>query len=126
MLDVDNFKQINDTYGHLVGDEVLHHIGEELKRCFRKYDVVGRVGGDEFLVFMKGIPGLEIAKKGAAKILKIFVENENALRSVSASIGVALYPRDGQNFKNLYQKADEALYRAKQTGKNRYFLSIDL
>ena len=126
MLDVDNFKQINDTYGHLVGDEVLHHIGEELKRCFRKYDVVGRVGGDEFLVFMKGIPGLEIAKKGAAKILKIFVENEKTLRSVSASIGVALYPRDGQNFKNLYQKADEALYRAKQTGKNRYFLSIDL
>lgn len=120
IMDVDDFKRVNDTLGHAEGDFVLKNIGYYLKKNFRSYDVVGRIGGDEFLIFMHHIPEELTARKGAEKICNAFHENKEALRGVSCSVGIALYPMDGTSFQELYEKADLALYRAKHAGKDTY------
>ncbi|MDD3192820.1 MAG: diguanylate cyclase [Oscillospiraceae bacterium] len=121
MIDIDNFKSLNDTLGHLFGDAVLSDLSSAIRRGTRSSDLVGRIGGDEFLVFLKGIPSPNTALQKSEQILSaaqnLFQEKKNKL-SVSCSIGIALFPAHGHDFHNLYQGADIALYQAKSKGKN--------
>ncbi|WP_294147835.1 EAL domain-containing protein [uncultured Clostridium sp.] len=125
MVDMDNFKQINDTKGHMVGDVVLTEAAAAMKSLMRSTDIVGRIGGDEFTVFMKNIPSKKAAEKKAERLADIFrhlFENEKYSVRLSCSIGVAVYPEDGHDFKSLYNHADQALYLAKTSGKNNYVM----
>ena len=119
VLDLDDFKHINDTYGHLAGDEVLKQVGVLLREATRRVDVLGRVGGDEFAVLCPGVSTDEIARRIAERIIRKV--NENAGASVGTmvriSIGVASKQPDDM-VRDLYQRADEALYAAKHKGKN--------
>lgn len=124
ILDVDNFKQINDTKGHQAGDSVLTRISGILRRIFRSADIVGRIGGDEFLVLLKDIGSSEIAARKACEVCRtlcVCVGPEER-EFCSVSVGIAMYPQHGTCFGELYRKADTALYQAKYSGKNRYVL----
>lgn len=125
MIDVDNFKALNDTMGHQVGDEFLIEMAHRMKQCFREYDVVGRVGGDEFFAFMRNSPDMIAVVKKAEELLCVIQDVCAGYESVglSASIGVSVYPNQGTTLEELYAKADEALYRAKRKGKNRYMFA---
>ena len=125
MIDTDNFKQINDTKGHMLGDVVLTEMASGMKKIMRRDDVVGRIGGDEFAVFMKDISSKEAAVCKAEELAGMFrrlFENEKRSIKITCSIGVALYPDDGQDFQTLYRHADRALYEAKKQGKDGYML----
>lgn len=122
-IDVDNFKSVNDTLGHLIGDEVLRSIAAEILGKVRNTDIVGRVGGDEFLVFMRGVRSPDIVARKAREICTAFTERYGdslVNGGVSCSVGIALYPRDGASYEALLSKADQALYAAKEKGKNRF------
>lgn len=122
LIDIDNFKLVNDTLGHIVGDQLLINIAGSLQKSFRKTDSICRLGGDEFLVFLPGMISQEIVEKKAndfrIEVNQFIFEEKNSV-NVSCSIGLAFYPQDGKSFQELYQKADKALYYAKQHGKNR-------
>lgn len=120
VIDVDDFKQVNDKHGHLVGDKVIRCIADEMTNSFRKTDVVGRFGGDEFVVLMTKIHGLEIAKSKAVELIKaIMVSCTRKFGiSISISIGLAFSEKD-TDFETLFAKADQALYEAKRTGKGK-------
>lgn len=122
MLDVDNFKGVNDTFGHQAGDEFLIRLAGELKKAFRENDVVGRIGGDEFFVFLRNVTEIELIEKKAQDILDIVsvAGKDYSKVNLSGSIGIALYPENGTTVEELYSKADEALYVAKRGGKNQY------
>lgn len=123
IIDVDNFKTINDTLGHLFGDEVLMNIADNIKKLFYSTDVVGRIGGDEFLVFMRDVTQEESIIKKAEEIQQVFTQiyaGENKAIKVTASIGIVCIPKDGIKYIDLFEKADKALYFAKSEGKNRY------
>lgn len=123
VLDLDNFKHINDTYGHLYGDAVLTQVGAALKKLFRENDIIGRVGGDEFVVYMRNIPAEELLHRRCQMMLDTFstLLREMAPElNVSCSIGAAFYPCHGEDYITLFRHADEALYRAKTAGKNTY------
>lgn len=125
MIDTDDFKRINDTKGHMIGDMVLAEMATGMKKIMRDTDVVGRIGGDEFTVFMKDIQSLDDVKKKATDLINMFrhlFETEKSPVSVTCSIGIAIYPEDGSSFKDLYVKADQALYQAKSQGKNSYII----
>lgn len=121
MLDLDGFKEVNDRFGHQEGDHVLKQIGQILTDAFRADDLVVRLGGDEFLVFLNSLPDEKAAGQRAEDVLqKVYdmrVMDES--HDVSVSIGIAFAPKDGEDFETLYKKADEALYAAKRGGKNR-------
>ena len=122
LLDIDNFKKINDTMGHAFGDEVLATLGEKISTEFRATDIVGRIGGDEFIVFLKNIKDDEIKEREAGRVaafFKNFKAGEYVKYSVTASIGVAVYSKDGDTFEALYKAADQAVYQAKRHGKNQ-------
>ncbi len=122
LLDIDNFKKINDTMGHAFGDEVLRSLGKQIGINFRASDIVGRIGGDEFMVFLKNINDEETIRKEARKVeyfFKNFQAGEYVKYSATASIGVAIYPIEGADFESLYKAADAALYKAKKRGKNQ-------
>lgn len=122
IFDIDDFKKINDTMGHAFGDEVLRSLGHQIRVIFRASDIVGRVGGDEFIVFLKNIPEAAIIRKEAKKIedfFKDFKTGEYTKYSATASIGAAIYPHEGADFESLYKAADSALYKAKKRGKNQ-------
>lgn len=122
VFDIDNFKKINDTRGHAFGDEVLRNIGHRLRTEFRSSDIVGRAGGDEFILFLKDIRDDEIMKKEADRVAGLFKDfkvGQYTKYSVTASIGCAVYPRDADSFEDLYKAADKGLYKAKQRGKNQ-------
>lgn len=122
ILDVDNFKKVNDTMGHAFGDEVLRSLGQQISCIFRATDIVGRVGGDEFMVFLKGIATEENILKEAAKVeafFKNFQAGEYVKYKATASIGAAIYPQEGADFETLYKAADQGLYKAKKRGKNQ-------
>lgn len=128
MLDVDNFKKLNDTQGHSVGDRFLIELAGAIRSCYRNTDIIGRLGGDEFLVLMRRTPSNEITSKNARELL----EKINAVCSyydmpeLSVSVGISNYPEDGASFEELYERADEALYRAKKYGKSRFeFFNIN-
>lgn len=122
MIDVDNFKNLNDTLGHQTGDKFLIAMAGEIKNNFRNDDVVGRIGGDEFFVLMKNVSDMPEAKKKAQELLtnirKVCDTYESA--ALSVSMGIGLYPQDGKSLEELYAKADEALYEAKHKGKNQF------
>lgn len=122
LIDIDNFKNVNDTLGHAKGDEVIHEISQRITSLFRSDDILGRIGGDEFVVFMKHTYK-DIAERKAISLceaLRMDISNEKDHVFVSATIGVALSPTDGLDFITLYQHGDEALYRVKKEGKNNY------
>ncbi|MCH5281454.1 MAG: diguanylate cyclase [Lachnospiraceae bacterium] len=123
VLDIDNFKKINDTRGHAFGDEVLRSIGQQVRVLFRSSDILGRVGGDEFIIFLKGVKEDEFVLREAKKVeyfFQHFQAGEGYVKySATASIGCAVFPRDAADFENLYKCADKALYTAKQRGKNQ-------
>jgi len=130
-LDLDRFKNINDSLGHVVGDELLQQVSNRLKSCVREGDTLARFGGDEFTLLLPKIAkGKEDVSKIAEKInevLKDPFDIENNELYVSASIGIAIYPRDGTNMDSLIKHADIAMYHVKDTGKNNYkFYSNDM
>ncbi len=122
VLDIDNFKNINDTMGHAFGDEVIAELGRQLSAEFRATDIVGRTGGDEFTIFLKDMKDDKILHAEAERVLNIFKNfkvGEYTKYFATASIGVAVYPQDANNFETLYKAADQALYKAKNRGKNQ-------
>ncbi|MCD8163694.1 MAG: diguanylate cyclase [Synergistaceae bacterium] len=125
ICDIDNFKMVNDTFGHLYGDTILGDLASKLRSTFRGTDVVGRIGGDEFMILMKDVPSLALIHSKALEIRAAFQQNYERFSS-SGSIGIAIFPQDGTGFNELYQRADMALYSAKQNGKNRYMLYEDV
>lgn len=128
MIDFDNFKTINDTQGHLFGDTVLTEMTAGVKRLFRSDDLIGRIGGDEFVVFLKNIPSSDFAQRKAEQVLHLFdtafAFGKNNFQ-ISCSIGIAMAPAFGTDFTTLYHNADIALYSAKKQGKNRAVLFDD-
>ena len=122
ILDVDNFKKINDTMGHAFGDEVLRSLGQQITAIFRATDIIGRVGGDEFMIFLKGISDDDSIRKEAKKVENFFHNfqaGEYVKYAATASIGVAIFPQEGNDFESLYKAADQGLYKAKKRGKNQ-------
>lgn len=125
MVDTDDFKWINDSKGHMVGDFVLAEMADGMKKIMREDDIVGRIGGDEFIIFMKNIMSTKDVEKKVNELLMMFhhlFEEEKSPVSVTCSIGVSMYPKDGDSFKALYAKADQALYQVKSQGKDNYLL----
>ncbi|MBL4710989.1 MAG: EAL domain-containing protein [Gammaproteobacteria bacterium] len=123
-LDLDRFKNINDSLGHMIGDELLQQVSTRLKGCIREGDTLARFGGDEFTLMLPKLQnGREDASKLAKKITTTlkqpFIVDGHELY-VSASIGIALYPQDGTNIENLIKHADVAMYHVKGQGKNGY------
>lgn len=122
VLDIDNFKKINDTLGHAFGDEVLRTIGQRIRMEFRASDIIGRAGGDEFIILLKGLKSDEIIIREAQKVEQFFQgfkAGTYVKYAATASIGCAVFPRDAADFDGLYKAADQALYQAKKRGKNQ-------
>ena len=123
LIDIDNFKKVNDTMGHAFGDELLAGLGLGLSTLFRVTDIVGRIGGDEFLILMRNInPDAETKKREAEKLLRFFRDfkvGEYVQYRCTASIGGAVFSDDGGDFEELYKAADTAMYESKRHGKNR-------
>jgi len=119
LLDLDNFKSANDTYGHLQGDLLLQAVTEQLRECVRASDTVARMGGDEFTLIFENVSGEDDSAGLARKVLAVFDRpfqfGEHEMK-ITASIGISLYPRDGQDAQVLLSRADIAMYRAKRTG----------
>jgi diguanylate cyclase (GGDEF)-like protein/PAS domain S-box-containing protein len=124
-LDLDGFKAVNDTHGHDVGDELLVVLSQRMKVALREGDTLARIGGDEFIAVMVDLEKVEDSEPVLERILKAAADPVtvgDAVMQVSASIGVTLYPQDGVDADQLMRHADQAMYIAKQTGKNRYHL----
>ena len=124
VVDVDCFKDVNDTHGHLVGDLVLADIARILRENFRIGDVVGRLGGDEFMVCLRGVSSHlmveAVAQRMCAAVREAAEASDDDHGPVSISLGIALYPQDGVTYEELYRKADKALYCAKRAGGGTY------
>ncbi|MBE9012914.1 CHASE2 domain-containing protein [Pseudanabaenaceae cyanobacterium LEGE 13415] len=122
-LDLDGFKQINDTLGHAIGDLLLQAVAKRLTGCLRTSDTVARLGGDEFVVLLPTIPDTsnvtQVARKILSTLSQAFAISGETL-SVTTSIGIALFPEHGDQLESLMERADEAMYHAKKTGKNRF------
>lgn len=121
MIDVDGFKGINDNYGHDAGDRVLRVLADRIAGCLRKNDTVSRMGGDEFLILMEDIAALADVNVIATKILagiREKVDMEDTSLTLTASMGIAFYPKDGTDITTLIRLADAAMYRAKRSGGN--------
>ncbi|OAB58948.1 transcriptional regulator [Phormidium willei BDU 130791] len=126
MLDLDHFKPVNDTYGHATGDLVLHRFGEMLRDAFRSDDVVGRWGGEEFVVVMADTSAASAAQR-LSTILEqwrsqAFILEDEVHLTITFSAGVAEFPQDGDDLPALYRHADQALYQAKEAGRGRIVL----
>jgi diguanylate cyclase (GGDEF)-like protein len=125
-LDLDKFKPINDNFGHAVGDRVLQQVAKRLQECIRAEDTVGRIGGDEFVLLLTGLltpdSVLDLAEKIRQRLHESFVVDGHRL-TLSCSIGVAIYPRDGTDAITLTKIADDAMYRAKAEGSDCIRLS---
>lgn len=119
IIDVDNFKDINDRYGHAAGDMALRFLGECMHRTFRESDVMGRIGGDELLIFAENIDSMITARK-KVKLLQMHLTEctETGIPPCTVSIGAAGYPSDGKTYAELYDSADRAMYAAKKKGNS--------
>jgi diguanylate cyclase (GGDEF)-like protein/PAS domain S-box-containing protein len=127
-IDVDHFKQVNDTFGHPVGDEVLVAIAQRLKSRVREADTLARTGGEEFTLIVGGIRSETGARKFASILLDIFlhpIKLPGHEIKTSISIGVALFPEDGDTLEEIRKQSDKALYRAKRLGRNRAVFSSE-
>lgn len=121
IIDIDNFKLVNDTLGHAFGDEILLECANSIKELFHSGDVLGRIGGDEFIIFIPNYDSiLEIRTKLEMLRLRLCKEynQEHNKISISISTGVSLYPEHGKSFEELYNKSDDALYGSKKKGRN--------
>ena len=123
IIDLDNFKLVNDRYGHMFGDAILTEVAGAIKKLFRVQDIISRIGGDEFMVVMKGIADKSLVEKRCKQLLEIFEDQfrkQHYDLPLSCSIGVALAPEHGTAYYELFQHADQALYQAKSQGRNCY------
>ena len=123
MIDLDNFKQVNDRYGHLFGDTVLTQSARVLKKMFRSQDIIARMGGDEFMVLMRGISDEELLKNRCRQLINVFGNTFRSLGQdvmLSCSVGIAVAPVHGQSYFELFKHADQAMYQAKSKGKNTF------
>ncbi len=124
-LDLDGFKAINDNLGHDAGDRLLIEVAQRIKQHLRSGDTVARFGGDEFVLLLPGLDSIHACTQILARLLQTVAEpyrlHEQTIQ-VSASIGVAFFPHDGSDPDALLRQADQAMYRAKQLGRNRYHL----
>lgn len=122
IIDIDNFKNVNDTFGHAVGDEVIESFATILKAQFGNRDIVGRIGGDEFAVFFQSGNPMLIEEKAAHLVAKLHrsFKTTKGTCALSASIGVCISNREQLDFDTMYRNADEALYITKAKGKNGY------
>ena len=118
MLDIDDFKTVNDTMGHAIGDLALITLVKLLKEHFRREDIIGRLGGDEFIVFMTNTELASAVEAKGAEILDILAKSETTPH-FTVSIGAAAYPAAGNDYESLYLAADNAMYASKKSGKNR-------
>lgn len=120
-IDIDNFKEVNDTFGHQRGDALLVKLANSIQRCFRSSDLVGRIGGDEFFVLMKNVPSQEKVREKCHDLLNAIclLCQEDGEVQISGSIGISIHSADNQVLlERLYEQADIALYQAKRAGKN--------
>jgi len=123
IIDIDNFKSVNDTMGHLFGDEVIVSVANGIKSVFRQTDVVGRIGGDEFIVYMENITDRDIISKKAETVcdtVSNIYTGESEKVKISASVGIAVFPEDAEDYSELFKMADHALYFTKNKGKNGF------
>jgi len=129
MIDVDGFKQFNDTMGHAAGDEILVALSRRIQGSVREADTIARMGGDEFIALLPGVHGTQEAERIASQVLGAvsvpFPMRETDI-SVSVSIGVTVYPSGGKDTTSILHSADVALYRAKAMGRNRHQLYCDI
>lgn len=130
-IDLDGFKSVNDRYGHAVGDDVLRQVAGRLSRCVRGGDLMIRTGGDEFVAILqlpplgREAPALRVGDRIVDEIATPFSVDVEEVR-IGASVGLAFYPRDGDELKRVLERADQALYRAKRSGRRRVELFSDL
>ena len=123
LIDLDNFKNINDTLGHHVGDELLALVAQRLRECVRASDMVARLGGNEFVVLLPDVDGPMTAARVANKIQTALADSytvANHMLYATPSIGISLYPTDGQDTNTLLRNADTAMYHAKSAGRNNH------
>lgn len=128
LLDLDNFKQVNDLLGHAMGDAVLADVASKLAARFRKTDFIGRLGGDEFVVFLKNVRSVNTILKNGRQLVELLdhtYEKDGVSVHVSASVGIAVAPWHGESFSELYQKADQAMYDVKRHSKAGYKIFDD-
>jgi diguanylate cyclase (GGDEF)-like protein len=122
-LDIDYFKHVNDTLGHDIGDELLKAIAARVTALLRQQDTIARISGDEFVILLNGIsssqdPGI-VAEKILERIKDVFLISGHII-NISGSIGIAIYPQHGQDTTQILKNADQAMYQAKNAGKNQY------
>lgn len=123
VIDIDDFKSVNDKYGHVMGDAALQVLARRLEKCFYPTDLIGRMGGDEFLVLVKDIENDDILIERAKQLVEPFIcvnPNTGEAAQFTISVGISFYKEDGESFIQLYQNADKALYHIKGSGKNSY------
>ncbi len=128
-VDLDGFKQINDTWGHHVSDLLLRDVAQQLQACLRQSDTAARLAGNKFALLLPDVRTPNDAATVAQKVLAAFAKGVRVggdTRPVCASIGISLYPRAGQDGNSLLRSADAAMYVAKAQGKNRYAFSDDV
>lgn len=128
ILDVDHFKSVNDTYGHMYGDKILARVGQRLKEVVGEDGVVGRIGGDEFMIVLNGINDDQMLR-GVLRAMRTQIKWEFSEEftdfMITCSIGASIYPNNGTDFEELFKKADHCLYIAKEKGRDRYVFFRD-
>lgn len=126
VIDLDHFKEVNDVHGHQYGDRVLIEFSKQLKKIFRPTDCVGRFGGDEFVIIIDRLPSMEIILEKAALInemaRELDIDGKNA--GITASIGIAIVPRNGADYETVFKTADDALYHVKNNGRDHYHYEL--
>ena len=128
ILDIDRFKKVNDGYGHAAGDIVLREFAGLLRNYFRENDVIGRIGGDEFVVFMKNVDSKDSVRNRTGGLVQKIGELEfsDMPEHITSSIGIAFAPEQGDCYMDLYKTADGALYETKRRGRNGYTVSLQM
>jgi len=125
IIDIDDFKEINDELGHITGDKALTEVANGIDHCLRTTDIKGRIGGDEFIVLLKNIHSdkdLELKAAEISNILKTIQLSKDSSSMLSCSVGAAIYPDHSVDFTDLFEKADKAMYYSKEIGKGTYYI----
>jgi diguanylate cyclase (GGDEF)-like protein len=129
MIDIDDFKLFNDTYGHDLGDTVLKQVASEMKLCLRIEDTLSRYGGEEFCLICPDLDEKSVKELGARlceRVRRLTLDIKDAnVGSITISVGIAIYPLHGSEGEDLLREADEALYQAKAQGKNQAVLAVN-